>query len=192
MPAVQDLPAAALDTSALLNALTALREGDFSVRLPADWTGVAGKVADAFNDVVELNERMAGELARLSRVVGKEGKLTPAARARRRDRLLARVGRLGQRPDRRPRPPDQRDGPRDRRRGPGRPVADDGPGDRRPPAAGRVPPHRQDHQHDGGSARLVRVGSDARGPRGGHRRQARRPGQGEGRGRHLEGPHRLA
>ena len=33
-----------------------------------------GKVADAFNEVVELNERMANELARLSRrVVGKEG-----------------------------------------------------------------------------------------------------------------------
>jgi len=37
---------------------------------------VAGKVADAFNEVVELNERMAQELARLSRVVGKEGKLS--------------------------------------------------------------------------------------------------------------------
>jgi HAMP domain-containing protein/signal transduction histidine kinase/CheY-like chemotaxis protein len=41
-----------------------------------EWTGVAGKVADAFNEVVELNERMAQELARLSRVVGKEGKLS--------------------------------------------------------------------------------------------------------------------
>ena len=60
---------------ALLAALTALKQGRTGVRLPPDWTGVAGKVADAFNDVVELNERMAGELARLSRVVGKEGKL---------------------------------------------------------------------------------------------------------------------
>ena len=34
------------------------------------------------------------------------------------------------------------------------------------------------------------VGSDPRGPRSGHRRQARRPGRGAGRGRHLEGPHR--
>jgi HAMP domain-containing protein/signal transduction histidine kinase/DNA-binding response OmpR family regulator len=41
-----------------------------------EWTGIAGKVADAFNEVVELNERMAQELARLSRVVGKEGKLS--------------------------------------------------------------------------------------------------------------------
>ena len=37
---------------------------------------------------------------------------------------------------------------------------------------------------------LVRLGSDARGARGGHRRQAGRPGRGAGRGRHLEGPDR--
>ena len=30
----------------LLNALTALRKGDAGVRLPAHWTGLAGKVAD--------------------------------------------------------------------------------------------------------------------------------------------------
>ena len=34
------------------------------------------------------------------------------------------------------------------------------------------------------------VGSDARGARGRHRRQARRPGRGAGRGRHVEGPDR--
>src|SRR5688572_29626888 len=63
------------EMTALLNALTALKKGQSSVRLPVEWVGVAGKVADAFNEVVELNERMAGEVARLSRVVGKEGKL---------------------------------------------------------------------------------------------------------------------
>jgi HAMP domain-containing protein/signal transduction histidine kinase/CheY-like chemotaxis protein len=64
------------EMTALLNALISLRKGKSGVRLPAEWTGVAGKVADAFNEVVELNERMAEELARLSRVVGKEGKLS--------------------------------------------------------------------------------------------------------------------
>ncbi|HEV7642711.1 MAG TPA: hypothetical protein VGO50_02105, partial [Pyrinomonadaceae bacterium] len=59
----------------LLHALTALRKGQQGVRLPAEWTGIAGKVADAFNDVVEMNERLAGELSRLSQSVGKEGKL---------------------------------------------------------------------------------------------------------------------
>jgi HAMP domain-containing protein/signal transduction histidine kinase/CheY-like chemotaxis protein len=60
----------------LLQALTAVKKGRRDIRLPTDWTGVAGKVADAFNEVVELNERMAGEVARLSRVVGKEGRLS--------------------------------------------------------------------------------------------------------------------
>src|SRR5947209_13092089 len=83
MSTVQELPTATDGTAtdgtamtALLGALLALRKGKAGVRLPADWTGVAGKVADAFNEVVEQNERMAEELARLSRVVGKEGKLS--------------------------------------------------------------------------------------------------------------------
>src|SRR5687768_8321728 len=59
----------------LLGALLALKRGEEGVRLPQEWTGIAGRVADAFNDVVELNERMASELSRLGRVVGKEGKL---------------------------------------------------------------------------------------------------------------------
>ena len=46
------------------------------------------------------------------------------------------------------------------------------------------------HQHDGGPAQRLRRGSDPRGPRGRHGRQARRPGGGAGRGRHLEGPDR--
>ena len=48
-----------IDAPILLKAMHALKKGDFSVRLPMEWTGVAGKVADAFNEVIELNERMA-------------------------------------------------------------------------------------------------------------------------------------
>ena len=36
----------ALDTKLLLETLTALKKGDFSVRLPNDWAGVNGKIAD--------------------------------------------------------------------------------------------------------------------------------------------------
>jgi HAMP domain-containing protein/signal transduction histidine kinase/CheY-like chemotaxis protein len=79
MPALQELETSGVDTAALLSALISLKKGDCSVRLPSHWTGVAGKVADTFNQVVELNERMANELGRLSRVVGKEGKLTQRA-----------------------------------------------------------------------------------------------------------------
>ncbi len=76
MPVLDEHSLDAAQLTDLLDALTALRQGKRGVRLPVGWIGLAGKVADAFNDVVELNERMAGELGRLSRVVGKEGKLT--------------------------------------------------------------------------------------------------------------------
>ena len=39
-----------LDTRALLGALVALKKGDFTVRLPVEWTGLPGKVADTFNE----------------------------------------------------------------------------------------------------------------------------------------------
>ena len=41
------------EMTALLTALTALKKGKSGVRLPVEWTGIAGKVADAFNEVVE-------------------------------------------------------------------------------------------------------------------------------------------
>ena len=76
MSVVHSPPATGNEMLSLLSALTALRQGRGGVRLPEDWTGVAGKVADAFNEVVEQNERLAEELARLSRVVGKDGRLS--------------------------------------------------------------------------------------------------------------------
>jgi HAMP domain-containing protein/signal transduction histidine kinase/DNA-binding response OmpR family regulator len=63
----------------LLAALIALKQGDSSVRLPVEWTGMQGKLAETFNDVVDLNERMAEELQRLRQKVGKEGKLKQRA-----------------------------------------------------------------------------------------------------------------
>jgi len=70
---------ATIDASILLSTLKAVRKGDFSARLPDTWTGLSGKVADTFNDVVEMNERLAAELARLSRVVGRNGKIDERA-----------------------------------------------------------------------------------------------------------------
>ncbi|WP_431102863.1 HAMP domain-containing protein [Roseateles noduli] len=65
--------------NAMLLALHALRRGDPDVRLPFHWTGVAGKLADAFNEVVEQNASMAAELSRLRQVVGREGRLKQRA-----------------------------------------------------------------------------------------------------------------
>jgi HAMP domain-containing protein/signal transduction histidine kinase/DNA-binding response OmpR family regulator len=58
----------------LLHALQAMRVGDFSVRLPRDEVGLAGKIADTFNDIVAANERMAQQLEEVGEVVGREGK----------------------------------------------------------------------------------------------------------------------
>jgi HAMP domain-containing protein/signal transduction histidine kinase/DNA-binding response OmpR family regulator len=59
----------------LLNALIAFRNGDFSVRMPADRLGVDGKIADVFNEIAYVSERRSREAARVSHAVGKEGKL---------------------------------------------------------------------------------------------------------------------
>lgn len=64
-----------LDLKQLLQTLTAVKKGDFSVRMPIDQTGMAGKIADTLNSIIELNEQMALELERVSVVVGKEGKI---------------------------------------------------------------------------------------------------------------------
>src|SRR5690242_10726189 len=59
----------------LLAAMLSFRDGNFDVRLPSDLIGINGKIADAFNDIVAVSERRARETARVSRAVGKEGKL---------------------------------------------------------------------------------------------------------------------
>jgi HAMP domain-containing protein/CheY-like chemotaxis protein/signal transduction histidine kinase len=65
---------ASADLSAILASLQTMRDGDFSVRLPGSWTGLEGKIADTFNDIVAANQQMAQELKRVGQVVGKEGR----------------------------------------------------------------------------------------------------------------------
>src|SRR5437667_302572 len=71
MPALQEPMTQEIDTTALLTALTALKKGDFSVRLPLDWTGIAGKVAGqadvkgvagTWKDLTDSVNSMAGNL----------------------------------------------------------------------------------------------------------------------------------
>src|SRR5262249_52448833 len=66
--------AASAELRAVLSGLQAMSHGDFSVRLPGDWTGLEGKIADKFNEIVAANQRMSQELQRVGQVVGKEGK----------------------------------------------------------------------------------------------------------------------
>ncbi|MFZ0661166.1 MAG: HAMP domain-containing protein [Acidobacteriaceae bacterium] len=58
----------------ILASLQTMRDGDFSARLPVAWTGLTGKIADTFNDIIAANERMASELKRVGQAVGKEGR----------------------------------------------------------------------------------------------------------------------
>src|SRR6185369_7298779 len=71
----QTLTPQSLNTKMLLKVLVAFKKGDFSVRLPCEWTGDAGKIADTLNDIIELSDKTAKEVERVSRVVGKEGKI---------------------------------------------------------------------------------------------------------------------
>src|ERR1700676_1994082 len=63
-----------LDLRQMLNALQAVRVGDFSVRLAADQDGISGKIADAFNEIVAANQRMAQQLEYVGQVVRREGR----------------------------------------------------------------------------------------------------------------------
>src|SRR2546426_104069 len=64
-----------LDSRLLLRVLTDFRKGDFAARLPVDSTGIAGKVYDTINDIIDVNARLTKEMERISTVVGKEGKI---------------------------------------------------------------------------------------------------------------------
>ena len=59
----------------ILKAIVAFRDGDFSARLPADWPGIEGRIAEAFNQTIVREEIISREVRRLSATVGKEGRL---------------------------------------------------------------------------------------------------------------------
>jgi HAMP domain-containing protein/CheY-like chemotaxis protein/signal transduction histidine kinase len=63
----------------LLQTLSSVKKGDFSARLPNNWTGINGKIADTLNEILEMMSDNSKEIERLSRVVGKEGKLSERA-----------------------------------------------------------------------------------------------------------------
>ena len=178
---LQELRASRAATEArlrqMLSAMTSFRDGDFSVRLPVDWAGTEGRIAEAFNQAIAHEERISREVARLSATVGKEGRLkqrmslpgrASAAGPSKVDSLntliddlvrptteIARTigavakGDLGQSME----------------------LEVDGRA-----AQGRVPALGQAGQHDDRAALGVHLGGDARGARGRHRGQARRPG----------------
>jgi HAMP domain-containing protein len=67
------------DTRSLLRVLRAVRKGDFSARMPEDQIGSAGEIAEVLNEVIDLNDRMAKEFERVSRAVGRDGRINQRA-----------------------------------------------------------------------------------------------------------------
>src|SRR6266550_3799268 len=68
----------AIDHKVALRVLASVQRGDFSARMPTEWSGSAGKVAAAINDIIESNQRLEREIRRLNRNVGKEGQVKGA------------------------------------------------------------------------------------------------------------------
>src|SRR5258708_30482742 len=60
----------------MLATMVAFRDGNFSVRLPSDWEGIDGQIAAAFNQALSHEDQLSREVERLSRIVGREGRLT--------------------------------------------------------------------------------------------------------------------
>src|SRR5207253_90650 len=60
----------------LLQALRAAYAGDFDVRLPTDQPGLMGEVAEAFNKFADRRDKFSGELTRVARIIGREGRMT--------------------------------------------------------------------------------------------------------------------
>ncbi|MFE9309374.1 HAMP domain-containing protein [Streptomyces sp. NPDC006706] len=60
----------------LLAALVSMRDGNFRRRLTVSGDGVMSEIAAVFNEVADRNLHLTGELSRVRRMVGREGKLT--------------------------------------------------------------------------------------------------------------------
>ncbi|MEU5129230.1 HAMP domain-containing protein [Streptomyces mobaraensis] len=64
----------------LLAGLTAVRDGDFGIRLPEDADGLLGEIATVFNGMTDQLSLFTSEVTRVAREVGGEGRLGGQAR----------------------------------------------------------------------------------------------------------------
>jgi HAMP domain-containing protein/CheY-like chemotaxis protein/signal transduction histidine kinase len=68
------------DLRRLLLALRALRSGDFGIRIPEVYGDpLMEEIADTFNDIAQLNQRVSEEIGRVSNTVGRQGQMTDRA-----------------------------------------------------------------------------------------------------------------
>jgi HAMP domain-containing protein/signal transduction histidine kinase/CheY-like chemotaxis protein len=64
-----------LDERLLLQVLSEVKNGNFTVRMPADHIGLSGKICDTVNEIISLNEALVEELMLARNTIGKMGKL---------------------------------------------------------------------------------------------------------------------
>ncbi len=163
---------------------TAVARGDLSRKITVDVKGEILELKNTINTMVDQLNAFAGEVTRVAREVGTEGKLggqaqVPGVAGTWKDltdnvnfmasnltgqvRNIAEVSMAVARGDL------------------SRKITVD--------VQGRNSRTQRHHQYDGGPVAFVRVRSDARGTRSGYRRQTGWPGAGSGRRRHMEGSH---
>ena len=165
---------------------TAVARGDLSRKITVDVKGEILELKETINTMVDQLNGFSSEVTRVAREVGTEGKLggqaqVPGVAGTWKDltdsvnsmasNLTGQVRNIA----------DVTTAVAQRRSF----AQDHGRREGRDSAA-----RKNTDQHDGRSAQRLRLGSHARGARGRHRGQARRPGDGARRGRHLEGSHR--
>src|SRR2546430_1228738 len=63
----------------LLDVLAAAKAGDFSVRASVKGSGIERDVAVAVNELIEANDRMASEIKRVGKLVGRDGRINERA-----------------------------------------------------------------------------------------------------------------
>ena len=164
---------------------TAVAKGDLSRKITVDARGEILALKDTINTMVDQLSSFASEVTRVAREVGTEGRLggqadvygvagtwkdltesvnSMASNLTNQVRNIAQVTTAVAMGD------------LSRKDYGGRPRRNSGA--------------EKHHQHDGGPVELVCERGHARGPRGGHRRQAGRPGGSSRRGRNVEGSHR--
>ena len=164
---------------------TAVARGDLSRKITVDVKGEILELKETINTMVDQLNGFASEVTRVAREVGTEGKLGGQAQV---------PGVAGTWKDL----TDSVNSMASNLTGQVRNIADvataiakgDLSSQDHGRGEGRNPGAEEHHQHDGGPAERLRLGSHARGARSRHRRQARRPGGGARRGGHLEGPDR--
>ncbi len=151
---------------------TAIASGDLSKKITVNVSGEILLLKETINTMVDQLNAFAGEVTRVAREVGTEGRLgRPGERARRRGNVEGFDG-LGELDGRQPDRPGAQHRRSDHGRGARRLVAQDHGG-----REGRNSGTEEHHQHDGGPAQRVRGRSDARGARSRHGRKAGRPGR---------------